>query len=65
MIINENYLYHNIDTDEYALGGVDVLLAGDQAKVCLAFITRNNGDIRLKAVQVLQDEWDMANKESI
>ena len=65
MIIKENYLYQNVETKEFALGGIDALLTGDPATINMQFLFRNNGKIEGKTVSVLQDEWDNTPKEPL
>lgn len=65
MIIKQNYLYQNVVTLEFALGGVDVLLTGNPVDINLQFIFRNNGKIESKMVSVLEDEWDNTPKEPL
>lgn len=65
MIIKNNYLYTNVDTNESALGGTDVLLTGDQTLILMTFLRNNGGKVVDKYVTVFQDEWDETPKEPI
>lgn len=65
MIIKPNYLYRLYGTQEFALGGDDVLLVGDNSTIQLEFMYRNNGKIEGKYITVESDEWDNTPKETL